>query len=301
MGGTGKTPFVIMLASMLKTEGFRPAVLSRGYGGKNRKSINVVSDGERVLLGSSGAGDEPFLIAKSIAGIPVVTGRDRYSTGKYAVEHFGSNVLILDDAFQHRSIYRDIDIVLMNEERPFGNGFLIPRGELREPGAALERADIVVLIGSEERELPGSTPSFTKVERDLCVFRAYRDPECVVRGDSGEKLPLDYMRGKRILAFSGIARPDSFKKTITSAGGKLSGFLPFPDHHRYGRRDIESIKKSFSEVSAQMLLTTEKDGVKLFDFPDFLDNVCILKIGMKVSSPSLKKLEGIILEKLAVR
>ena len=133
VGGTGKTPTVILLAALLKEHGHRPAVLSRGYGGHAKASVNVVSDGNRILLGWREAGDEPVLIAGALPGVPVLTGPKRFLTGRAAVERFGADVLILDDAFQHRSLFRDIDIVLIDAARPFGNGFLLPRGPLREP------------------------------------------------------------------------------------------------------------------------------------------------------------------------
>ncbi len=128
VGGTGKTPTVILLAALLKEHGYRPAVLSRGYGGHAKASVNVVSDGNRVLLGWREAGDEPVLIAGALPGIPVLTGPKRSLTGKAAVERFGADILILDDAFQHRSLFRDIDIVLIDAARPFGNGFSSPGG-----------------------------------------------------------------------------------------------------------------------------------------------------------------------------
>ena len=147
VGGTGKTPTVIFIAHILKDHGYRPAVLSRGYGGSANAPVNVVSDGNRILMGWREAGDEPILIASAVPGIPVLTGSRRLLTGRAAVETFGADVLILDDAFQHRSLFRDIDMVLLDAARPFGNGFLLPRGPLREPRIPLRRADILLRTG----------------------------------------------------------------------------------------------------------------------------------------------------------
>ncbi|MBW2599013.1 MAG: tetraacyldisaccharide 4'-kinase [Deltaproteobacteria bacterium] len=171
VGGTGKTPMVIMLANLLNEKGYRPAILSRGYAGKGKSRVNIVSDGKNLLMSPKNAGDEPALIAKSVRNVPVITGKNRYLTGKYAIEHFRADVLILDDAFQHRSVFRDIDIVLLDNQKPFGNGFTIPRGELREPASALERADIIVKTGNGRQET-GDRGQWTGTQ----MFEAYRKP-----------------------------------------------------------------------------------------------------------------------------
>ena len=309
VGGTGKTPMVIMLANLLKEKGYRPAILSRGYGGKKKSRVNVVSDGRNILSGPDEAGDEPVLIAKSAGNIPVVTGKKRYLTGKYAIEHFGADVLILDDAFQNRSVFRDIDIVLLDEKSPFGNGFVIPRGELREPANALGRADIIVKTGArgqeteDRRQEQGARDRRQETEdrrqeTGAPVYRAYRRPKDLLKTSTGDAFPLDYLRGKKILAFAGIARPDSFRETIASAaGGEVVAFLPFPDHHVYTAGDLGRIRAAVSKSSAQIILTTEKDGIKLIDFPDFLRDIYLLRIEMEIL-PSQKEFEDIILEKL---
>jgi len=301
VGGTGKTPMVIMLANLLKEKGYRPAILSRGYGGKKKRRVNVVSDGKNILMNPEKAGDEPALIAKSAGNIPVVTGKKRYLTGKFAIEHFGADVLILDDAFQHRSLFRDIDIVLLDEKKPFGNGYVIPRGELREPPNALGRADIIVKTGvrdqgsgiSEQWTVGGGQQAVAP------VYRAYRSPKDLLKADTENVYPLDHLHGKKIFAFAGIARPDSFEKTIASVGGEVVAFLSFPDHHAYTAGDLGRIRTAVSESSAQIILTTEKDGIKLIDFPDFLRDIYLLRIEMEIS-PSQKKFEDIILKKLEI-
>ncbi len=299
VGGTGKTPMVIMLANLLRDRGYRPVILSRGYGGKQKNRINVVSDGENICMNSQKAGDEPVLIAKSVINTPVITGKNRYLTGRYAVDNFGADVLILDDAFQHRSLFRDIDIVLLDNERPFGNGFVIPRGELREPANALRRADVIVKTGpgdqgSGDRD---QGPGVSGQQAVAPVYNAYRIPKSLLKAGTGEIYPLDYLRAKKVLAFAGIARPDSFKKTIASVGGETAAFLAFPDHHVYTRGDIIQIEKAVTQCAVQVILTTEKDGIKLIDFPDFLRDIYQLRIEIEVS-PSRGEFENIILKKL---
>ncbi|GAI79803.1 unnamed protein product, partial [marine sediment metagenome] len=213
VGGTGKTPTVIMLANLLKERGYRPAVLSRGYGGKKRSSISIISDGSNILAKPDEAGDEPALIAKSVNHVPVITGPNRFITGKYAIDHLGADVLILDDAFQHRSLFRDIDIVLLDGKRPFGNGFPLPRGSLREPKKALKRADIIVLTGTDREEekslianklTPPPCPppsrgrvwegvkkgiSYTIKLPPVPIFRGYHKPKDLVKGSGDDIYP----------------------------------------------------------------------------------------------------------------
>lgn len=299
VGGTGKTPMVIMLANLLREKGYSPAILSRGYGGKQKSRINVVSDGKHILSRPDEAGDEPVLIAKSAGNIPVITGKRRYLTGQYAIEHFGADVLILDDAFQHRSVFRDIDMVLLDEKSPFGNGFVIPVGELREPVSALERADIIVKTGVRRQETGdrGQWPGISEQLADTHIFEAYRRPGDLLKASTGDSYPLTHLHGKKVCAFAGIARPDSFRETIASAGGEVAAFLSFPDHHVYTAGDLDRIRTAVSKSSAQIILTTEKDGIKLIDFPDFLRDIYLLRIEMKIS-PSQGQFENIILEKL---
>lgn len=295
VGGTGKTPMVIMLANLLKERGYRPAVLSRGYGGKNRNSINVVSDGRRIFMEHDEAGDEPALIAGSVNDIPVITGRERYLTGKYAVDHMGTDILILDDAFQHRGLSRDIDIVLLNDKRPFGNGFLLPRGTLREQAKALNRADVMVLTGSDRE---AEEMAIDRVLPHVPIFRGYRRPKDIVQGSGDDIYPLEYLKGKTVCAFAGIAEPESFKRTIISLGGEVAAFIRFPDHHRYTERDLKEIRRESLSHSAAITITTEKDGIKLTGFPDFLCNIYMLRIEMEIIDRD-REFEDVILSSLS--
>ena len=278
VGGTGKTPTVILLAQLLRERGYRPAVLSRGYGGHAKAAVNVVSDGNRVLLRWRDAGDEPVLIAGALPGIPVMTGPKRSLTGKAAVERFGADILILDDAFQHRSLFRDIDIVLMDAARPFGNGFLLPRGPLREPPQALRRAGIILRTGEADREEPlREVPS-------LPFFRGTHRPQEVVEAATGRVSPPAALRGQKVFAFAGIGSPDSFRRGLTALGAEVVCFRAFPDHHPYGRSDIECLRLLAKDSGSARIVTTEKDAVRLAGFPDFLAEISLLRIGMEIAS-----------------
>ncbi|MDO9530003.1 MAG: tetraacyldisaccharide 4'-kinase, partial [Syntrophales bacterium] len=302
VGGTGKTPMAIMLANLLKERGYKPAVLSRGYGGKNKNRITVVSDENHILAEFDEAGDEPVLIAKSAKRVPVITGPKRYFTGKYAVDNLGIDVLILDDAFQHRCLFRNIDIVLLDSTRPFGNRFLLPRGPLREPKKALERADIIVLTENRDSALFSQRVTDDIVTAALKkgavpIFRGYHKPKELVKGEESDSYPLEYLSGKKVSAFAGIAKPESFEETIISLGGKAVSFITFPDHHRYTMGDIEEIKKASSNCSSEIIVTTEKDGIKLIDFPEFFRDIFLLRIEMEIVDCSTE-FEDIIMSKL---
>ncbi len=331
VGGTGKTPMVIMLANFLQKKGYRPAVLSRGYAGRNRQKSNVISDGQSILLGPNDSGDEPFLIAASTSGVPVLTGRDRYSAGKHALDQLGANILVLDDAFQHRHVFRNLNILLLDAERPFGNGYTLPRGPLREPRSALKRADLIVLTRADEK-----IPSALHLDLDrefpgIPVFQARHRPAGIIplttlhpnmsfprRRESTEEktwIPdqvrndnpllqkdnsynLDSLHGKRIYAFAGIAHPESFRKTAESLGAEVVAFRTYPDHHHYTPENMEDILKASREHRAEIILTTEKDGVKLAGFSDAVPDIYMLRIEMEILSES-KRFEDTILARLS--
>jgi tetraacyldisaccharide 4'-kinase len=295
VGGTGKTPTVIMIAKLLKTHGYRPAVLSRGYGGESKNPVNIVSDGRRLLMGYTAAGDEPVMIAKSIEGVPVLTGPKRILTGKTAIKKMGVNVLVLDDAFQHRNIFRDIDIVLLNEAKPFGNGQFLPRGPLREPPDALKRADIVILTGDNNALSQDVPPEVSSLP---VVFKGCYKPTAILQGGTNRFYPPDYLADKKFFAFAGIGSPDVFQKTLASLGGNLIGFISFPDHYRYADRDMDAIQKKFVQSGADIMITTQKDHIKLTDFPEFEKNLHVLIIDMDIT-PSETHIENLILGKLA--
>lgn len=307
VGGTGKTPTVIALAAMLERKGYRPAVLSRGYGGESTRPVNVVSDGTDVLMSPRQAGDEPVLIARSVRSVPVLTGARRSITGRFAVEHFGAKVLILDDAFQHRAVSRDIDIVLLDGKRPLSNGRVLPRGGLREPPKALGRAHIILITASENDALHWTAERLNdefgrrnlQTRPGLSVLTAYRKPRDLCRGTSESVYPLDHMKGKKVVAFAGIADPEDFRRTVAAMGGKIQSFIPFADHHSYRCDDIEAIRHAAERLSADIIVTTEKDGIKLADFPEFLDDLFMLRIDMEIL-PAEERFESLI-EKMIER
>jgi tetraacyldisaccharide 4'-kinase len=296
VGGTGKTPMVIMLAQRLQAKGFRPAVLSRGYGSKATSPVNIVSDGERILMDGAEAGDEPVLVARSAKGVPVLTGAERIVTAAAAVERLRADVLILDDGFQHRQIARNIDIVLLDSATPFGNGFLFPAGPLREPLSALKRADIIIATGIYD-DVATHRPMMLPDGVHAPVFKCYYQPRNLLHGARETAFPPELVKGKKICAFAGIGNPMAFEKTLAALGADVAVFIPFPDHHRYTEQDVGLIDEQARQCRAEMIVTTEKDKVKLERFDVFLSGIYALRIEMEFLS-AREDFERILLEKL---
>lgn len=286
VGGTGKTPTAIKIANILQAKGLKPAILSRGYKGSARSPVNVVSDGSRIMMDFREAGDEPIVMAQSTEGIPILTGQKRILTGKYAIENMGANVLVLDDGFQHRSLARDIDIVLLHSRLPLGNGFPLPLGPLREPVSALKRADIIIWTGSAAVPDSQSLP-FKALNLDFPSFYGYHKPKEIICGDSSDIFGPEYLKDRKVCAFAGIGMPASFRKTLEGLGAVVADFIAFPDHHLYRDDDIARIHGSARSCRADMIVTTEKDGIKLKAFPRFLKDISVLKTEMTFHSPTL--------------
>jgi tetraacyldisaccharide 4'-kinase len=262
-GGTGKTPAVEYIASMLLERGLRPAVLSRGYMGK-LSSTAVVSDGKNLLIGPDDGGDEPVMLAENLPGVPVLSGKNRYAAGCFAVREMGASCVVLDDGFQHYNLARDIDIVVIDSSRPFGNGHLLPRGELREKPASLRRADLLILthvnfcddlnrVKKAVAEACGNKPMVETVHMPVGL-------KCL---NNGERLPPGGLNGKKAVALSGIGRHSLFEKTVQGQGIAVLESLVFPDHYAYSRKDIESVCGSALRLGADCIVTTAKDAVRL--------------------------------------
>jgi tetraacyldisaccharide 4'-kinase len=265
MGGTGKTPMVIQVVRLLEAMGRRPAVVSRGYGGRARKPVNLVSDGERILLEAAAAGDEPRLLAESLPGVPVLTGVRRVLAGQFAVQQLGAEVIVLDDGFQHQALHRDLDLVLFKGPDYLGNGRVFPGGDLREPLAALARASAFVLVaGADDQDSPGAGEFrnyLGSVFPGRPVFPASYRPGLLLPGN-GLAIAQGDMVGS-FFAFCGLARPESFRKSLAGLPGILQGFQAFPDHHPYGAADLADLVRRAGRQGAGVLVTTAKDLVKL--------------------------------------
>ena len=264
-GGTGKTPMTILVARMIRDMGYRVVVLSRGYRGRMEKTGGVVSDGWTIFNGPEDAGDEPYLMARILTGIPVVVGRRRYDAGMMAVKRFKPDVIVLDDAFQHLQLNRDIDLALLDSRSPFGNGHLLPRGLLREPLSALRRAHAVVYTRSEQAL---TAPIRHRLPRHRPVFYTSHHPIIRTAGQEGGRFAHDAsnicrLKGKKAVAFAGLADNAQFFDSLEQAGCVLVRRFSFADHHRYGRDDLNRIVAAAGSKGADVVVTTAKDFVKI--------------------------------------
>jgi len=281
-GGTGKTPTVLALSQRLQQVGLSPAVICRGYGRKNTSPL-LVSDGEEILASAGRAGDEPHLLAQKLSEIPVVVCESKTKAALWVEENLNSDVIVVDDGFQHRSLERDYDLVLLDSRRPFGNGHLLPRGFLREPPTGLARADSIMITradqaGSEEisglknriRDLDFYSRLDNENQKRGEIYRAELRP-LRLRDFAGERYSLHRLRERKLLAFSGIGNPDSFVGTLEELSRGVSEHIRFPDHHDYNRDELlERITSELSDPAGSpemegnaIIITTEKDMTKI--------------------------------------
>ena len=260
VGGTGKTPLVITLARGLMNRSIPVAILSRGYKGKG-SSEPFVSDGEAILLSPEASGDEPFLMANALKGIPVLIGKDRFTNWELALQRFGVRGILLDDGYQHLQLHRDLNILLIDSRIGFGDHHLLPRGVLREPLQHLDRAHLFILTKIEHLEVCQPLEKMLQeIHPSSPVFHSHYDPRGLI-GPEGEWEEPPSLRGKKVLAVSGIANPDYFSSLIKKCGMEIVGEMTFPDHHRFTVKDLVSIEKEGKETD--WIVTTEKDMVKL--------------------------------------
>jgi tetraacyldisaccharide 4'-kinase len=266
VGGTGKTPLVVHIARLLSEQGREVAIVSRGYGRTGRGTV-VVSRGEQPVVPWRKAGDEPYLMALLTKGVSVLAAARRADGIRHAVEKLRADVILLDDAYQHVQLARDLDIVTADARHPVGNGHLLPAGVLREHPLGIGRADLIVATrcdaaGGAQRVartigmLAGGAPI---VETRMKPVELWELP-------AGRAMDVSGLIGKTVLALSSIANPGDFERTLANLGIRPAAHVALPDHHRYRRRDFAAIEKLIDGMRADVILTTEKDAVRLADW-----------------------------------
>ena len=295
VGGSGKTPFTIFLAQKLAERGVSVGIVSRGYRGRLPSGrAALVSDGAELLLTPEQAGDEPVMMARQFDG-PIAVARRR----THGIELLGRSAqldaVVLDDAFQHIRLKRDFDLLLVNTERGFGNGWLLPAGPMREPISAARRADAIVLIG-RDRAADSLTPAQrAKLDqlRRPDLFHATIRPRCLVHAEMGRwrETPLAIV-GRRVLAVSGLAEPGAFYEMLREHDAELVGVLEYPDHHKYTAADWQTISDAARD--AEMVITTEKDLVKLERFPFPRDSLYALRLEVAMDEKAAARLLDMI-------
>jgi tetraacyldisaccharide 4'-kinase len=292
VGGTGKTPMTRLLCRRFQGAGRRPAILSRGHGGKGA-GVRLVSDAHgNIARSAADAGDEPLLLAQSLPGVPVLVGKDRRLSGREALRRFPLDVLVLDDGFQYWQLTRDLDIVLVDALRPFDNGRCLPRGLLREPPGHLRRAGVVVATRADGLNESGRATLREMVDAlapGLPLFFARHGATGFVAlgGPCAEMdlLPLDTLADRPVVAWSAIARPDSFAHSLEGTGARLAGHLARADHATPTTGDAAELESLAGETHAEALVMTEKDAVKWSGLGgDFSRPVYALRVEMQVEN-----------------
>jgi tetraacyldisaccharide 4'-kinase len=266
VGGSGKTPVVASLARLLLERGHRPAILSRGYARRDDSDgVVVVSDGDRVIAPVEASGDEPQMLARTLTGVSVLVCPDRYLAGRLAESHFAATVHILDDGFQHLQLARDVDLLIVSaqdvDER------VLPAGRLREPADAARVADAAIVPGSSDEAARvasalGVPRSFTMTTRYGSLRPLDGPPSAFALRATADKKGGPH-EGMKVLGVAGIARPERFFAAVRAGGWNVVGEMTFPDHHWYTASDLESIARKAAGANADVVVTTEKDAVRV--------------------------------------
>jgi tetraacyldisaccharide 4'-kinase len=277
-GGTGKTPVVEKFARELRDQGRNVAILSRGYRSKPppllERIVNkillredttpprIVSDGKSLLLDSDTAGDEPYMLASNLKDVVVLVDKDRVKSGRYAIEKFGCDTLLLDDGFQYWKLRgRRHDVVLIDCQQPFGNEHMQPRGSLREPPSQLARASTIFITKSD-----GKTNALRRrigqLNPGASIIECVHNPLYLEDVFSGQRMNLDFIKGRKVASLSGIAQPESFEHNLVSCGTELVYTKRFADHHRFTQQEVLNAINRSKKRQAEMIITTQKDAVR---------------------------------------
>ena len=298
VGGTGKTPVVEKFARALQSGGRRVAILSRGYKSKkpplfkrisNRLGSEkefvprIVSDGKKLLLSSRLAGDEPYMLAKNLKDVIVLVDRDRVKSGVYAIEKMGCDTLLLDDGLQYLRLKHRLDVVLVDRQAPFGNEFLLPRGTLREPPRNLRRASFIFITkcvpGEDNSDLIARIRQYNRTAE---IVECTHSPQYLQHVFTGERVPLDYLKGRYIGALSAIARPESFEDGLRKLGAKIEISRHFADHHRFSEKEIAGFIRRCVNRDLDAILTTEKDCVRFPKLKDLELPIYYLRVEIEI-------------------
>jgi tetraacyldisaccharide 4'-kinase len=277
VGGTGKTPVVEKLARTLQDAGRRVAILSRGYKAKKppllrrlqrkwlgleQRKTRVVHDGQKLLLDSRFAGDEPYMLAKSLGNVVVLVDKDRVRAALEGVRSFACDTLLLDDGMQYVTLSRRIDICLIDCQAPFGNEHLLPRGTLREPPENLSRANYIFLTKSEGFYQSALVERIRRYNPTAGIMECTHRALHLKNLYTGEEHPLEWLQGRHVGALSGIARPESFEEKLTALGAKLNLTARFADHHRFVDSELDDFISRCVRRDLDAVITTEKDSVR---------------------------------------
>lgn len=281
LGGTGKTPFTIWLCEWLRQQGKRPAILTRGYGRADEDRLVLVHDGRRLRANTHDAGDEPVLLAESLGDVPVAACADRHRAGTAVLRKLSVDTIVLDDGFQHHRLARQGDIVLVDAGTPLSNLRLFPRGSLREAPSTLGRAHLIVMTRFNQardpkivyREIRRAAPSVPVVRMNL-------ETEGAFNLQTGEGLGT--LRGKNVILFSAVANPESVRQSARELGVRIRRVVKLPDHGRLDRRRLESLERQRVRAKADLILTTEKDAVKIREIGEIPASMAAIRVRLSM-------------------
>ena len=264
LGGTGKTPAVIEIGKILQRSGYTVSVLLRGYKGNYGGNPLLVPDGKDLKTTSLVAGDEALVIAKNLPGALVTVSKDRVKAGKWVEQWSSANIHLLDDGFQHRKLYRSLNLLLIDVTNPFGSEYLFPAGFLREPLKELRRADAVILTRTQNNvNYQPLIDQLHFLKSDIPCFLATQSLQSASEQSSQGTLLSFPLTGLRALAFAGIANPNQFFELLRKYQVDITKTICFRDHHRYTPRDLAKIQKQCQELKINTVITTEKDAENL--------------------------------------
>ncbi|MDR2880263.1 MAG: tetraacyldisaccharide 4'-kinase [Fusobacteriales bacterium] len=275
-GGTGKTPAVQYFAKKMLAENKKVAVLSRGYNGKRKEDPMIVRDEKEIYATALEAGDETYLHALNLK-IPVAVSKDRYSGASLLKEKYNVDVIILDDGYQHRKLFRDKNILLIDATNPFGGNHLLPKGRLRESLAGIKRADEIIITKVNYTGMQAAESTLKKLEKYNKPLFLARHKEDYFYNQKLEKFDFSIIKDKKVLLFSSVANPENFKKSILKLGADKSDEIKFSDHHVYSDVEIDEIIREAKDYD--FVITTEKDIVKI---NKNIENLLILKISFNI-------------------
>ncbi len=297
-GGSGKTPFCIYLAGLLRDSGLRVAISHRGYKGSLERFAAVVSDGERILTTVSESGDEADLLARRLTGVPVAVGKERCAAVSLLLASFpDTQLVLLDDAFQHLKIARDLDIVCFDSKIGLGNGRVLPAGYLREPLSALPPRSLLAVINKDVSPDPTAINGLLAAT-GLPVIKLGQQVTGLV-DTRGEVSDPSLLAGKRVLLVSGIAHPDSFSRTVRTLDVTVLQHLSYPDHHAFSDvSEAEKLAGLCQKYQAEYLLCTEKDLTKLSRHPWLSD--LLLAVRVELDCPQRERMKELVWERLGL-
>lgn len=300
VGGTGKTPVVEKLAGELNNRGRQVAILSRGYKSKALAKPQswdgvprdegydlmpkVVSDHQKLYLKPPYSGDEPYMLAKNLPGVSVLVDKDRVKSARFALKHLGTDLFVLDDGMQYLKLRHKYDIVLIDQNAPFGTEALLPRGTLREPPRHLKRAQLIIITKCKEPSSEALLKRIKKYNKTAGIVECRHEAVELENLFTGEREPLSYMNGKFITAISGIAVPQSFESLLEQHGAEIIFHRTFSDHHNFTQKEIDRFMERSFRRDADFIITTEKDAVRFLTPKEIDVPVFFLRIEIKILS-----------------